>query len=74
MSRLFSTSQKKRLFIRCDGKCEICGEYLNAGWHAHHVQPYSQGGMTELYNAQALCEECHKRVHSKEEDIHGSAI
>jgi superfamily II DNA or RNA helicase len=67
MNRLFSTSQKRQLFFRCNGLCEKCNQKLYAGeWDAHHVEPYSKGGVTELYNAQALCKSCHKLVHANE--------
>lgn len=36
----------------------MCGCDLPEGWHADHINPYSQGGETDITNAQALCPTC----------------
>ena len=56
--RRFSRSQRAQLYIASDGKCEVCGEPLERGWHADHIEPYSKGGVTDLMNGRALCAEC----------------
>lgn len=40
------------------GKCASCGTELEAGWHADHIEPYSEGGQTDVVNGQALCPGC----------------
>ena len=61
--RSFNSRQKRALYIRSGGRCEICNEIFNGEWDAHHVVPYSQGGETKMHNAQALCRSCHVNVH-----------
>jgi len=38
---------------------------LSTAWHAHHQQRYADDGVTEIYNAAALCERCHGIVHRR---------
>lgn len=49
--------------MRADGKCELCSDYLEDNWHAHHIKEFSNGGVTEIYNAMALCPSCHIEMH-----------
>ena len=65
MNRLFTSSQKRHLYIAADGRCEICEEPLSEGWEAHHKTRYADGGVTELTNGMALCRACHKSLHRK---------
>jgi superfamily II DNA or RNA helicase len=65
MRRLFSHRQRHQLYLRADGRCERCGDPLDHGWHAHHTQRHADGGVTEIYNATALCIECHRDIHMK---------
>lgn len=58
--RLFTTAQKKQLFLIAKGKCNICGDDLAKNWNADHIIPYSEGGLTTIENGQALCESCNK--------------
>lgn len=41
-----------------NGKCAHCGENLESNYHGDHIEPYSKGGKTELFNGQALCASC----------------
>lgn len=63
MERLFSKAQRRKLFIRADGRCERCEKILRDGWEAHHVKRWADGGETYLHNAMALCKACHKQMH-----------
>jgi 5-methylcytosine-specific restriction endonuclease McrA len=64
MTRLFSHSQKRHLYISADGRCKRCGLPLGKRWHAHHEVRFTDGGVTEITNAAALCERCHIKEHS----------
>lgn len=60
-ARLFNSKQKQALYAAADGKCQMCGAPLEKGWHADHVIPHSEGGMTDVANGQALCAACNLR-------------
>lgn len=62
-TRLFSTAQRKALRLR-DGRCRAEGCTVPAGWcDAHHWQPWSSGGPTDLDNGVLLCSYHHHRAH-----------
>jgi len=52
--------------------CFLCGqlEMSGKGWgiaiETHHLIPKKSGGTDEINNLVDLCQECHRRVHSKE--------
>lgn len=46
------------LYLHADGRCELCSDELEDGWHADHIVPWSAGGSTDIANGQALCPEC----------------
>lgn len=71
--RLFTSRQRFDLWLAANGCCEHCGCQLEDEWHAHHVERHHVGGKTNIWNAQALCIECHQREHSmdRHDDIHG---
>lgn len=57
-------------------KCQACGMYdetavekFGRGLHAHHMTPISEGGEHDLENLVALCERCHYRVHSNQDEV-----
>jgi superfamily II DNA or RNA helicase len=58
MGRNFSEKQRDALWIAAGGRCQNCGAILTPGWHADHVDPWSNGGPTDVLNGQALCETC----------------
>jgi 5-methylcytosine-specific restriction endonuclease McrA len=60
MRRLASKQARLFLFSFQDGKCALCRNPLEQPFHVDHIQPWSQGGFTQLYNLQAICIECHK--------------
>jgi len=56
-----SDSDKKKLFISQDYKCQVCGKYAEAGargLQADHKMPLVRGGRNEHDNWQSLCNEC----------------
>ena len=61
--RLFSPAQRKALLIR-DQTCRAEGCDTPGTWcDAHHLDPWSAGGPTDLTNAVLLCSHHHRRVH-----------
>ena len=57
--RNFNQSQRKELFLKADGKCQICSCDISLdNFHADHKIPFCEGGKTELNNGQALCPQC----------------
>ena len=63
MNRCFSEAQKRHLYIAQLGLCARCGGDLSTDWEAHHINPYANGGVTELTNGVALCKPCHVEIH-----------
>ena len=69
--RRFSGTERDALYLAADGGCQCpgCGECgpgpcsrpLEPGWHADHVQPHSQDGVTDVINGQALCPPCNRK-------------
>jgi 5-methylcytosine-specific restriction endonuclease McrA len=57
-TRRFRPKTRVALFLAAHGRCAQCGERLRPGWHADHVEPVSDGGVTEPANGQALCPQC----------------
>lgn len=61
--RLFSPAQRKALRLR-DRHCRADGCTVPAAWcDAHHVDPWSKGGASDLSNALLLCGHHHRRAH-----------
>lgn len=61
--RLFTRAQRKALMLR-DGRCRAEGCDIPAPWtEAHHLDPWSRGGPTDLRNAVSLCSHHHHRAH-----------
>lgn len=57
--RTFTPAQKLLILQRANYKCQLCGVSLTAdNFHADHKMPYSKGGVTAVYNGQALCCTC----------------
>lgn len=63
--RLFSRAQRRALRLR-DRRCRAEGCTIPAAWtEAHHLQPWSEGGPTDLANAISLCSHHHHRIHDR---------
>lgn len=56
--RRFSGAERAALFAAADGRCALCGDLLNVGFHADHETPHILGGRTHVTNGQALCARC----------------
>lgn len=66
--RLFTAAQRKALKLR-DGGCRAEGCTVPATWcDAHHDQPWSHRGPTDLTNALLLCGHHHRRAHDPHYD------
>jgi superfamily II DNA or RNA helicase len=63
--RLFTSVQRRELFVSACGKCQECGVDLPDDWEAHHKEMHARGGLTELDNGEALCSECHRKRHAR---------
>lgn len=62
-ARLFNPPQRKAMAIR-DRHCRAEGCTVPAAWcEAHHLQPWSTGGHTDLADGTLLCSFHHHRVH-----------
>ncbi|WP_166389741.1 HNH endonuclease signature motif containing protein [Nocardioides ochotonae] len=62
-NRLFSPGQRKALAIR-DKECRADGCTIPSTWcEAHHLNPWSAGGKTDLDNGLLLCSHHHHLIH-----------
>ncbi|HEX7738577.1 MAG TPA: DUF222 domain-containing protein, partial [Marmoricola sp.] len=62
-SRLFTRAQRRALLLR-DQTCRAVGCDRPGAWsEAHHLDPWSHGGSTDLANAVLLCSADHHRAH-----------
>ena len=58
-ARFFTSSQRNEIFLNSGGKCQSCGAEISLeNFHADHIIPFSEGGITEIKNGQALCQKC----------------
>ena len=58
-ARFFTSSQRNQIFLNSGGKCQSCGTEISLeNFHADHIIPFSEGGITEVSNGQALCQKC----------------
>jgi hypothetical protein len=61
--RLFSPAQRKALRL-CDKECRAEGCTVPAAWtDAHHLDPWSKGGRTDLADGILLCGHHHRLAH-----------
>jgi hypothetical protein len=62
-ARLFTRAQRIALGLR-DGGCTARGcETSASGCHAHHDDPWAQGGRTDLARGRLLCPRHHRLAH-----------
>jgi hypothetical protein len=67
--RLFSPAQRKAMVIR-DKQCRTDGCTIPAAWcEAHHCDPWSRGGRTDLEDGLLLCSWHHHRAHDARFDM-----
>ena len=63
-ARLYTRAQRIALGLR-DGGCTARGcETSASGCHAHHDDPWSRGGLTDLAKGRLLCPRHHRLAHS----------
>lgn len=64
--RFFSSEQRREIFDRSNGRCELCNIKLSkTNFHADHTKPHSLGGPTTLENGRALCTACNQKKGAK---------
>ncbi|WP_162598775.1 HNH endonuclease signature motif containing protein [Nocardioides gilvus] len=67
--RLFTKAQRRALLLR-DKTCRSEGCDIPGTWsEAHHLVPWSQGGVTDLENSALLCSKHHHRAHDPGYDM-----
>ena len=55
--------------LRCEGRCEQCGDKLMPGRAEYdHITPCGLGGTAELDNCKVLCPDCHYLKTHKRKD------
>jgi hypothetical protein len=56
---------REQIRLRDGGRCAnpSCRRDVGSQGHCHHIQPWSQGGRTELRNELLVCEGCHGLLH-----------
>jgi len=71
--RFFSKEQRRQILERAEGRCQCqdcvfhsegpaCGtSLLPINYHADHIRPWIDQGLTSLENGQALCSGCNSR-------------
>ncbi|MXZ98294.1 MAG: DUF222 domain-containing protein [Acidimicrobiaceae bacterium] len=62
-SKRRATDAQKRALLAIYGGCAGCQDAHPMAIQAHHVDPASQGGPTDVSNLIPLCWLCHQRVH-----------
>ena len=64
--RAFTDSQKRTVYERQKGKCNVCNDYFDFSLiEADHITPWIDGGKTIIENCQILCKECNRRKSNK---------
>jgi superfamily II DNA or RNA helicase len=63
--RLNSSKLRSVLWMHADGKCQICAQELQPGWHADHVTPWRLTKKTNVHEMQALCQVCNLKKGGK---------
>ncbi len=58
-----ATDAQKRALLAIYGGCAGCDDAHPVSIQAHHVDPVSQGGATDIKNMIPLCWNCHQKVH-----------
>lgn len=61
----FWEEQRRRLYVRSGGRCEVGGCRLDdTGLEAHHRKLRSQGGLHGVENLLAACPAHHRQIHA----------
>jgi hypothetical protein len=61
--RLFDDDEKQLVYARANGKCEVCGQPVDASdaEYDHFPTPHTLGGKTVIENARLVHFACHPR-------------
>ena len=71
-SRKYSSSQRKELFEKAEGKCEYCDAKLDPkkgspnSLEADHKKSWKNGGETSMQNGAATCRSCNREKSGKD--------
>jgi hypothetical protein len=64
--RAFTDNQKREVYEKQAGICEVCGKHFEIGeMEADHITPWHSGGKTSSENCQMLCKEDNRRKSGK---------
>lgn len=56
---------RHHLFVRSNGYCELCGDFLTeSAGHMHEQKHRGKGGEISLENSVFICPTCHKHAHA----------
>ena len=67
--RFFGSRERVALYLAADGHCPKCGDELQPGWHADHIEPHVYGGVTDVINGQALCPRCNLKKGARVDEL-----
>lgn len=71
VNRQITEEDKISAYNKANGKCEKCEnkfkDYKEPEYH--HIDLYSNGGVSEIDNIMVLCANCHNDIHRKEADL-----
>lgn len=59
----FATARQRRALLVRDGGCAFPGCVRRRALHAHHLQPWSEGGTTTMANLVLTCSHHHRLIH-----------
>jgi hypothetical protein len=71
--RYLTNTQKTKLFLDCDHRCQVCGLQIQPGvrgLQADHRVPLNRNGTHDIENWQALCNECNVAKRRACQDCH----
>ena len=71
---LFSKSIRKELYLRCGGRCPICGKQLqiknsnilDTYMTIDHIIPKSKNGTNNIENLRPMCRDCNMQKADKD--------
>jgi len=65
-----SWARIRAAFLSANPLCELCKQdgRLTPATLVHHKRKLTDGGTNDWNNLQALCQECHSRLHAKQGD------
>jgi RNA-directed DNA polymerase len=75
-STLTGQGRIQHLWLEQHGRCRVCGQLLQEGeeWQVHHLVRRSHGGDDGLDNLELLHANCHRQLHSQEEETEADCV